>query len=134
MKNTSHFFTTLWYDLIYPVLYNIVDIVYCGLYHIRGNLGCLINHVSAGIGKVITVKKADKLPLLSSVFTFLILFFFWIVFFLFVTSYLNFNCFGTMTRNPKDWFFFYLQKAFLCLQKNYLIFLSTNVVFNYKIH
>ena len=97
-----HFFSTLWYALMHPVLCNIVDIVCCGLYHTKGNLGSLINHVSACIGKVIMIKKTAKLLLLSSVCAFLINSFFWTVFFfLFVVSFLNFNVLTRWQEIPR---------------------------------
>ena len=124
-----HFLTTLIYDLVDPVMCNIIDIVCSCLYQSRSDFCCLVNNISPCVGKVVAVKKTSKLRFSFSVCT-SVSSFGLIPFFFVEVSYLNFKYSDSMTRNPRGLFF--LISKFL--QKTCSKFLPTKVVFCSKCH
>ena len=103
--NTFHFFSSLCYDLIYPLFCNLVYFIASVLYHTRHNLCCLVNSSSTCVSKVIGIQESSYLSFCSSI-NFSVFF----LIFVCVVSCSNFKCSGSTTKKSQNAAFFYFNR------------------------
>ena len=106
-KNTFHLFSSFCYNLVYPLLCNIVYFIARVFYHTLCDFCWLVNSVSTCVSEVIAVQESSYLFFCS-----LINFFCLLLTFVCVVACLNSKCSGSATNNFKKELFFYFDGKF----------------------